>query len=231
MRKIFARMKTYPLILICLIFHLTVYSQSTPAEEKTLNFGLRVGLAHSNVVGSKIYTTYPSGSVWALDKAERLASYTGGIWGSCKVSPELTLVAEVNVTQKGQRNSFGGINQERKFEMTVTPKFTYLAVPIVLQYNIKNLRQLGFYGGFEMAWLLSAKQVVTGNYDYGTTDIISDFAKQDLGIVIGANYVLVKGIMVDARIVNGIKDISLPSENTFVKNKSFQLGVKLYLPK
>ena len=224
-------MKSGLLLFIALILHFTVFCQNRLSKGKIFTFGIGAGLAKSNLYGSKNYTSYPSGTIYSLDKkhGNNLLSYSAGVWANYSLSPVLGIVGEVNFTEKGQRNAIEGVHNSEPYDITLNVTLRYLSVPLLLQYNYNKFPRLGIYAGFEPSLLLSAKQEISGNFDSGTTDIKNDFEGYDLGIVAGINYRFFKGIMLDFRLVNGVKDVSAEDENTFVSNKSFHVGIKFLL--
>jgi len=223
-------MKTKLLLFFAVMLHCTVYCQLNQQKPQSFRIGVRGALAHSKLYGSKNYRSYPSGNYYSLDHDKFLVSYSAGIWAGYSVS-QVSIVTEVNLTEKGQQNEFGGMINSESYYMTLRPRLKYICMPIMLQYNCKNFNRLGLYGGLEFAWLISAKQEITGNFEAGTTDIKSDFQERDLGIVAGLNFLLLKGTMIDIRFVNGLEDISPPHESTSVTNRSLQIGFKFFLAK
>ena len=217
-------MKTKLLLFIAVMLHCTIYCQLNSQKSQSLRIGVRGALAYSNLYGSKCYSTYPSGTGYSLDREGFLSSYSAGVWAGFSFS-QVSFVGEVNLTEKGQIDP---LVARGPHDVSIKASQNYICIPIVLQYNLKRFNRLGFYSGLEYAWLISAKQNVSGNFEAGTTNIKSNFKGYDLGFVAGLNFLLLKGTMIDFRLVNGLEDISHQYENTFVTNKSFQLGFKFF---
>lgn len=159
---------------ICLLIGVQVFAQ--------VQFGVKAG---GNIATTKDLIAFPKNRV----------GWYGGLRGSIGISKKITAEPELIYTTKGYRyiDLSGG--------ETVAMRMNYLAMPILLKYNIGTKTSMNIGG--ELSYLINATVLSTG-YKLNAS---SSFPKKvDFGLVVGMQYKILQSIGFEIRYVYGLRN-------------------------
>jgi hypothetical protein len=131
-----------------IIILFTIFITSGNAQDKPVKFGIRLGPQ----------MTLVNVDISGLDLQARIATAWGAVAEYC-VNPNFSLLMNIQYSMKGAKYS----GEERLGGYTLTQellwKFNYLSIPLLAKVSFGDKTKLYIYGGPELAFLLSAKQV------------------------------------------------------------------------
>ncbi|REC78495.1 PorT family protein [Chryseobacterium elymi] len=210
-------------------------SLSVNAQEKTkssspVTFGVKAGFNASTL-----------SKVDQYDNDQKLKpGFSAGAFANIPVAEKFSIQPELLFNQLGSKTEEREVyyvNSDRySREVDYKKTLNYLAVPVMVQYNI--LPQLYVEAGPEFGFLLGGKNkgdITTARTSGNTTTtqtttfsekIIKDlYNKFNFGIGIGAGYYFTQNFGVTARFTAGITDIYKENSADAVRNNAFQVGV------
>jgi opacity protein-like surface antigen len=219
-----------------LILGLTIAaSLSVNAQEKTtssspVTFGVKAGFNASTL-----------SKVDQYDNDQKLKpGFNAGVFANIPVAEKFSIQPELLFNQLGskteEREVYYVNSDKYRREVDYKKTLSYLAVPVMVQYNI--LPQLYVEAGPEFGFLLGGKDkgdITTVKTSGNTTTtqstsfsekIVKDLHnKLNFGIGIGAGYYFTQNFGVTARFTAGITDIYKENSSDAVRNNAFQVGV------
>ena len=158
------------LFLLLLTFSLSnAFSQSKKGDA----FGLKAGINLSSIKASDGTTSQSTSNA---------TNFNIGVYGTFSLNKTLLLQPEFFI------NGEGGTDDGTTFNLT------YINLPILLKYNVKNTG-LSFIGGPQLGFLMSAKI----NEDGDVTDVKSQFKTTQLSGILGVQYTSQSGFGIDFR--------------------------------
>ena len=95
----------------------------------------------------------------------------------------------------------------------------YVQIPLSAKLFFTN--SLNVQGGFQMGYLIWAKQTVDGE----SSDVKESYENMDLGLVLGAGVDLVSGVDFGLRYYNGLKPILLNDDVYYPRNQAYMLSI------
>ncbi|MCU7616564.1 PorT family protein [Chryseobacterium sp. PBS4-4] len=134
----------------------------------------------------------------------------GGFFANIPVASSFSVQPEILYSGMGAK--FKSVSDARL-------NLDYIAVPIMLQYNI--LPELYLEAGPQFSFAISQK--IKG--DGGSADVDSLFKGFDFGVGLGAGYYFAQGFGLTARFVAGATDIAENNPDDAIRNSVFQVGV------
>jgi len=192
-----------------------------------IKFGVKGGLNLANMSGD------------VEDNSMKLAFHVGGM-AEIKISDQFSVQPELLYSEQGAKFSDG------------TLCLNYLAVPVMAKYAVSE--NLSLEVGPQFGYLLSAKAKDESNDGGGggnveasaksstsskvqstqaaqadSRDIKENFKSFDLGLALGASYLLNNGLNVGVRYIMGLSDTPKNDDGDFkYKNSVFQLSIGYY---
>ena len=210
-------------------------SLSVNAQEKTtssspVTFGVKAGFNASTL-----------SKVDQYDNDQKLKpGFNAGVFANIPVAEKFSIQPELLFNllgSKTEEREVYYVNSDRyRREVDYKKTLSYLAVPVMVQYNI--LPQLYVEAGPEFGFLLGGKDKgdittvkTSGNTTTTQSTSFSEKIVKDLhnkfnfGIGIGAGYYFTQNFGVTARFTAGITDIYKENSSDAVRNNAFQVGV------
>ncbi|SHF75147.1 porin family protein [Chryseobacterium vrystaatense] len=209
------------------------------AQEKTkstspVTFGVKAGF------NASVLTKYDGYDGYNNDQKLK-PGFNAGVFVNVPVAEKFSVQPELLFSQLGSKTeekeeiyNLNSVSYRREAEYTKT--LNYLAVPVMVQYNI--LPQLYVEAGPEFGFLLGGKNKgdvtninTSGNTTSTETTTFSGKIPMDLhnkfnfGIGIGAGYYFTQNFGVTARFTAGITDIYKHNNGDAIRNNAFQVGV------
>lgn len=210
------------------------------AQEKTkspspspISFGVKAGFNASTLTRSDGYD---------YDNNDKMkAGFNAGVFVNIPVASKFSVQPELIFNQLGSRTEYnyrmssGNYTMRQNYDYTTT--LNYLALPVMVQYNI--LPQLYVEAGPEFGFLLGGRSKgdlttieTTGNSasisrteKYSGKIAMDLFHKFNVGIGVGAGYYFTPKFGVTARFTAGLTDIYKYNNDDKVRNNAFQVGV------
>jgi hypothetical protein len=204
------------------IFALILAANSVAHSQLVRSYGIKFGAVSANQTWH--YTSLPDLTTnyrWGV---------TGGVYVELLDVPLVSLVAELQYTQKGMSYSLPLTTESQPLGTgqfsTLSPRVDYLSVPILAKFRLKS--------PFFTPYLIAGPRVdllVHKNGD-GFDAVIDQFKSTDAGGTVGvgaeANIPLPVGILAEIRYNASFRD-SFKSELLTVRNHSFDFLVGLRL--
>ena len=202
------------------------FNQLITAQE--IKFGAKAGLNLANMSGD------------VEDNSMKVAFHLGGM-AEIKISETFAVQPELLYSAQGAKFSDG------------TLSLNYLALPVMAKYAVSE--NFSLEAGPQFGYLLSAKAKDESNEDDGgggnieasaksstsskaqlaqaaqadSRDIKENFKSFDLGLALGASYLLNNGLNVGVRYIMGLSDTPKNDDGDFkYKNSVFQLSIGYY---
>lgn len=147
----------------------------------------------------------------------------GGLSLEAVISPVFSVQLEANYSAQG-----AGVIQDDG-STAGSFQFSYITVPLMAK--LYGNRQLSFFAGPQIGFLLSAKSKASGDPE---TDVKDMLKSTDFYAVFGSEYRFTNGVFVGARYSVGLSNmIEDESTNTELKNRyfSFRVGYSFALGK
>ena len=162
-----------------------------------------------------------------LDDQKSKIGFNAGAFVNIPIASSLSVQPEVLYSNYGSKSDWTNpINDDR---YSSAAHLDYLAVPVMLQYNL--IPNLYVEAGPEFGFLLSAKNKLknetTGDTITESGDYKDDLNTFNVGLGLGAGYYFTPNFGITARYVAGLTDIAKdrPSGSDAVKNNVFQVGL------
>ena len=181
-RKLFFQRKSS----ICKTLFLAIaFFSFTNGFSQTITPGVRTGLNFSN---------------WNLSGAPgveplSLGSPDAGVFATLHISTSFSVEPGITFAYLGSKLKYSDVEQ-------VTSKLTYLQIPIVARYELKN--RIAFFSGSQVSFLLKATM---SENDGEKQNAKAAFRKNDFSIVSGVEYYFGNGICIRANYTAGLTDI------------------------
>ncbi|MBC7440594.1 MAG: PorT family protein [Flavobacterium sp.] len=213
--------KQFCLIIISILISTVGYTQKEKENsEKIFLLGINAGAHYSYLGGKGIYA-----DLYKYNNYD----YVAGINVELKLNRFWSVYANFNYRPRGFYAKVNSPNLENgivKDEM----KFSYIEVPIMLKYRIKNSYLYGV-GGIYFAKFLGVKEILNGK-DTGD-DWSENHNKLDQGVVIGAGFIFYENekgttnISLECRYIKGLKGILIQTfgdKDTFMNAYNLQVN-------
>lgn len=169
------------------------FAQKTSASP--VRFGLKAGLNISNISNSDLNSK---------------AGFYGGVFANIPVAKDFSVQPEV---------LYSGMGGKDKSNSNVKLNMDYIAVPVMLQYNL--IPNLYVEAGPQFGFLISAK----GKGNGVSVDVKDNLKTFDFGIGLGAGYYFTQNIGVNVRYTAGLSDVPKNNTGDASRNGVFQFGV------
>ena len=218
-----------------ILFFATLFSFVAFSYAQELNYGLKIGVNLSNLVGD-----YPSNldEYTSMDNKSKLGFHIGGFLeykfnDKFSIQPELLLSTQGNKIETVEEFYDSYYDEHYKESLTQNSNYTYINLPIILKYQIFNNLNIEF--GPQVGFLASAKAdfEYVDFYDSSENESITvnlledgvfEFLGQtfqvrkglnriDLGLNLGASYDFTENIFVQGRYYRGITKVDKNSTN------------------
>lgn len=210
------------------------------AQEKTkssspITFGVKAGFNATTISRNDEKDNY-------YDNDQKMkAGFNAGVFVNIPVAEKFSVQPELLFSQLGSKSEARYRNSEGNQTVTVEANdkinLNYLALPVMVQYNI--LPQLYVEAGPEFGFLLGGKSkgdvTITersGNFTSYQSEKYSDkinmdrFNRFNVGIGVGAGYYFTPQFGVTARFTAGLTNIMKDNFDAFkARNNAFQVGV------
>lgn len=215
---------------------LIVNAQEKTKSSSPITFGVKGGLTASTISRSDDrYYEYGEHN----DEDKLKVGFQAGVFVNIPVAEKFSIQPELLFNQLGskveERYYHYASNSSFKHSSEYTVNLNYLALPVMVQYNI--LPQLYVEAGPEFGYLLGGKvkgdditTMTTGNSTTTSRESYSDDLPMDLyrrfnfGIGVGAGYYFTQNFGVTARFTAGISNIMKETDYK-MRNNAFQVGV------
>ncbi|MBX3254521.1 MAG: PorT family protein [Chitinophagaceae bacterium] len=162
-------------------------------------------------------------------KLKAQAGFQAGIFGNFKLGKKFGLHTELVYSAEGTTSALLW-NDFSEDTYTVSQKFNYLRLPILVQYRITG--ELNIEAGPGLAYLLGGKT----KWDDGDVEKFEsgDYLPFDAGLSLGVGYDLSKfapGLTAGLRYYHGFINIANEDSDEYsLKNRNFSLHVRYALP-
>jgi len=183
------------LALVAGTFSFAQKTSTSTAASSPVRFGLKAGLNISTISNSD---------------ANSKAGFYGGVFANIPVAQDFSVQPEV---------LYSGMGAKAKENSNVKLNTDYIAVPVMLQYNL--ISNLYVEAGPQFGFLISAKGKVNGN----SVDVKDNFKTFDFGLGLGAGYYFTQNIGVNVRYTAGLSDIPKNNTDDASRNGVFQIGL------
>ncbi|WP_343658397.1 porin family protein [Chryseobacterium sp.] len=170
-------------------------TSTSSASSSPVRFGLKAGLNISSISNSN---------------ANSKAGFYGGVFANIPVAQDFSVQPEV---------LYSGQGAKAKSNSNVKLNTDYIAVPVMLQYNL--IPNLYVEAGPQFAFLISAK----GKDNNASVDVKDDFKTFDFGLGLGAGYYFTQNIGVNVRYTAGLSKIAKEDDGDSSRNGVFQIGL------
>ncbi|PTT26322.1 PorT family protein [Chryseobacterium sp. HMWF028] len=183
------------LALVAGTFTFAQKTSTSTASSSPVRFGLKAGLNISSISNSDLNSK---------------AGFYGGVFANIPVAQDFSVQPEVlysGMGGKAKSNNDGKINMD------------YIAVPVMLQYNL--IPNLYVEAGPQFGFLVSAKAKSNGV----SVDIKDNVKTFDFGIGLGAGYYFTQNIGVNVRYTAGLSDVPKNNTDDASRNGVFQVGL------
>lgn len=190
MKKIFLG-----LALVAGTFAFSQKTSTSTASSSPVRFGVKAGLNISTISNSDLNSK---------------AGFYGGVFANIPVAQDFSVQPEV---------LYSGMGGKAKGSNNVKLNMDYIAVPVMLQYNL--IPNLYVEAGPQFGFLISAK----GKGNGGSVDVKDNFKTFDFGLGLGAGYYFTQNIGVNVRYTAGLSDIPKNNNGDASRNGVFQLGL------
>jgi len=199
------------LFAIMLLFFCTYLS----AQEKSLEFGAKVGLNISSI------------SNYSDNNDEARKSLLIGGFLEMPINEKFSFAPELLYSSQGENSKFEIL--EGKFK-SIT-QLDYIILPLIVKYYL--IDGLAIEAGPQIGFLVNADQILESDGSFtGDFETIADenfnenFSNFDAGLDFGASYKLPFNLIVQARYSLGIVDINNSNlNNNKIRNNVLQLAV------
>ncbi|PRB03609.1 opacity protein [Chryseobacterium sp. MYb7] len=183
------------LALVAGTFTFAQKTSTSTAASSPVRFGLKAGLNISSISNSD---------------ANSKAGFYGGVFANIPVAQDFSVQPEV---------LYSGMGAKAKANSNVKLNTDYIAVPVMLQYNL--IPNLYVEAGPQFGFLISAKGKANG----ASVDVKDDFKTFDFGLGLGAGYYFTQNIGVNVRYTAGLSDIAKDNGGDASRNGVFQVGL------
>ena len=208
---------------------------SSDSKTTTSNSGIRYGIKAGMNVSS-----LSNNNAWEDQKSR--VDFNAGVFATIPIATSFSIQPEILYSglgaQQTYKESYGNTTNGYKSKDKFKTNLSYLAVPVMFQYNFVP----NFYleAGPEFGFFLGGKNKgdyeeynYLGGVETKTTESYSDKIKSsdihtfNLGIGIGAGYYFTNNIGITARYVAGLTNIekNRPSGSDAIRNNVFQVGL------
>lgn len=172
------------------------FSQKTStASSSPVRFGVKAGLNISTISNSDLNSK---------------AGFYGGVFANIPVAQDFSVQPEV---------LYSGMGGKYKGNSDVKLNADYIAVPVMLQYNL--IPNLYVEAGPQFGFLISAK----GKSNGASVDVKDNMKTFDFGLGLGAGYYFTQNIGVNVRYTAGLSDIAKDNSGDASRNGVFQVGL------
>ncbi|PXW17924.1 MULTISPECIES: porin family protein [unclassified Chryseobacterium] len=172
------------------------FSQKTStASSSPVRFGVKAGLNISTISNSDLNSK---------------AGFYGGVFANIPVAQDFSVQPEV---------LYSGMGGKYKGNGDVKLNTDYIAVPVMLQYNL--IPNLYVEAGPQFGFLISAK----GKSNGASVDVKDNLKTFDFGLGLGAGYYFTQNIGVNLRYTAGLSDVPKSNNGDAARNGVFQIGL------
>lgn len=190
MKKIFLG-----LALVAGTFAFSQKTSTSTASASPVRFGVKAGLNISTISNSDLNSK---------------AGFYGGVFANIPVAQDFSVQPEV---------LYSGMGGKYKGNSDVKLNTDYIAVPVMLQYNL--IPNLYVEAGPQFGFLVSAK----GKSNGASVDVKDNLKTFDFGIGLGAGYYFTQNIGVNLRYTAGLSDVPKNNNGDAARNGVFQIGL------
>ncbi|RXM38892.1 PorT family protein [Chryseobacterium sp. CH21] len=183
------------LALVAGTFTFAQKTSTSTASSSPVRFGLKAGLNISNISNSDLNSK---------------AGFYGGVFANIPVAQDFSVQPEV---------LYSGLGGKAKGNSNAKINMDYIAVPVMLQYNL--IPNLYVEAGPQFGFLVSAKAKSNGV----SGDIKDNLKTFDFGIGLGAGYYFTQNIGVNVRYTAGLSDVPKNNTDDASRNGVFQVGL------
>lgn len=162
----------------------------------------------------------------ALDDQKSKIGFNAGAFVNIPVATNFSVQPELLYSNYGSKSDWRNpLNDDR---ISSAAHLDYLAVPVMLQYNL--IPNLYVEAGPEFGFLLSAKNKLknetTGDTITESGDYKDNLNSFNVGLGLGAGYYFTPNFGITARYIAGLTDIAKDRQiGDAVKNNVFQVGL------
>jgi opacity protein-like surface antigen len=173
----------------------TFAQKTSNASSSPVRFGVKAGLNISTISNSDLNSK---------------AGFYGGVFANIPVAQDFSVQPEV---------LYSGMGGKAKSNSNVKLNTDYIAVPVMLQYNL--IPNLYVEAGPQFGFLISAKGKANGS----SVDVKDNLKTFDFGIGLGAGYYFTQNIGVNLRYTAGLSDVPKNNPGDASRNGVFQVGL------
>jgi len=141
-----------------------------------------------------------------------LGSPSAGVFATLHISKSFSIEPGATFAYLGSKLEYSAIEH-------ITSKLTYLQIPLVARYELKN--RIAFFTGPQVSFLLNA---TSSENDGEKQDAKSIFKKNDFSIVSGVEYYFAAGFGIRANYTAGLTDIYTQGSEK-ITNYSYGISV------
>ncbi|SMO44927.1 Opacity protein [Chryseobacterium rhizoplanae] len=183
------------LALVAGTFTFAQKTSTSTASSSPVRFGVKAGLNISTISNSDLNSK---------------AGFYGGVFANIPVAQDFSVQPEV---------LYSGMGGKAKSNSNVKLNTDYIAVPVMLQYNL--IPNLYVEAGPQFGFLISAKGKANGS----SVDVKDNLKTFDFGIGLGAGYYFTQNIGVNLRYTAGLSDVPKNNPGDASRNGVFQIGL------
>jgi hypothetical protein len=192
-------MKKISLIIFGLLGSVSIFAQQLTTKMTVApRFGIKAG---ANFAEYKVSSDNSTGS---LPETQSRGSFNAGFFYNIPLGTSFRFQPELEYSGEGSRVS-QTITLPTTYTQTSTDKLGYINLPLMLQWQSES----GFFVevGPQVGYLISAKNVTTGNNASTETNIKDSRKKMDIAGAGGIGYLSRVGLGIDARYVYGFRNV------------------------